>query len=48
MCEDLDYAEAISRLSLQLAGLEASQQSFCTDTEFVSVSISCRVHSPQR
>ncbi len=26
--QDLDYAEAISRLNLQLAGLEASQQSF--------------------
>lgn len=26
--EDLDYAEAVSRLNLQLTGLEASQQSF--------------------
>jgi flagellar hook-associated protein 3 FlgL len=26
--QDLDYAEAISRLNLQLAGLQASQQAF--------------------
>jgi flagellar hook-associated protein 3 FlgL len=26
--KDLDYAEAISRLSLQMTGLQAAQQSF--------------------
>ena len=26
--EDLDYAEAISRMNLELAGLQAAQESF--------------------
>ncbi len=32
--EDLDYAEAISRLQLQLTGLQAAQQSYMKLQEF--------------
>ena len=43
---DLDYAEALTRLSQQLFGLEAAQQAFARDPKPIAVSISLDRRAP--